>query len=109
MKSIGGEAMNWTPKSIETWNQNFRTTNFNGNGAIRLSTEEFKQTEPKRNEIVSFEPPLAHKSTRSRLAKKIELPELLLLSILAPSTDHQPRGLKFSTRHGPNTQESRDS
>ena len=65
--------------------------------AIKPQTEEFEQTELKLDQIVSYKPPLAYRPTQFRLTKKIELPELLLSSILAPSIDYRRRGLNFNS------------
>ena len=79
---------NWTPKSIKTWNRELWNVNSMkwSNQAIN---KEFEQMEPKLDENVSFKPPLAYKPTQFRLAMEIELPELLLPSILPPSIDYR--------------------
>ena len=102
----------WTPKSIKSWNRKLQDSKFDENGAIKPSTEEFEQIEPKLDENVSFEPPLAHKPTQFWFIMEIELPELLPLSISAPSIDYRRRGLKLRLDMDSldsNNQESHDS
>ena len=51
-----------------------------------------------KKKIVRFEPPLAHKPTQFAKPKKIEPPELLLSTILAPSIDYRRKRLNFDSK-----------
>ena len=64
--------------------------------------------EPKLDGNVSFKPPLAYKPTQFGRQMKIELPELLLSSILATSIDYRRRGLNFDSEWTLLTQTSRN-